>query len=578
MSRREWWGLWLVLALGMIVLSGPVVGIARTLVTFEVADLRSPWWWVRVLCACVFVGVAVRGWVKRWQALHVFLAGLGLVDGVPAVVLNVLPAVARLSADDSSLSVRPVVAFTLGLLQTAAAVGLLLSPAVRAYVRFRRTGLSDLSANASDTAPPIVFLSYRREDSREVVKQMSARLKGVFGADQVFLDLNDISPGSLFPDVLRERLAGANVVLVVIGPKWTTAVNATGRRLDDPTDWVRQEVEAALSGGGKVVPVLVSNAATPNRANLPETIRRLMDHQMATVRPDANFDGDMDALLETLIGQVPTVEFELSIDRPFDPTDADLVMNAQDVNNALVAAVAPRPLRIVGWHGPTYRVRCTAWVGTFEWIKEALKDGRLDSLTGVTWESVALVGGGAEAGHMIPPHQTPAALSDKCKEDSGGHSLVCHEAGIVLKRETRSGTKVIADFDAEGEEAKPFVGEPTTDPAQIRVYITRKWIRQEFVWVTYVHSNYVKPRVHHPTKIITTDRLSLFTLFLNLVYLEMPSGLELRRAEVRHREQVQYVVNEKMIGKGNAAFYCGASNVRFVGGSRRRWWEWWRKG
>jgi hypothetical protein len=54
----------------------------------------------------------------------------------------------------------------------------------------------------------------------------------------------------------------------MIGPQWLTVCEREGarqgqRRLDDPDDFVRIEVESALARGIPVIPVLVDGAKMP---------------------------------------------------------------------------------------------------------------------------------------------------------------------------------------------------------------------------------------------------------------------------------------------------------------------------
>jgi hypothetical protein len=223
-------------------------------------------------------------------------------------------------------------------------------------------------------------------------------------------------------------------------------------------------------------------------------------------------------------------------------------------------------LRLVGWSGNPYRVRCEADGETFEVVRIAFLSGALDRLTGVRWESVAPVDGGTAADRCLPT-QTPLALCEKYKEDTGGMSLVCHLDFIVMYL-IQDWKWPVLRFEQEAEEAERFIGEPTRDLEQVRVYITRKW------GITYVHSNYIKPMFKCPTKIITTAKVSAFTIFTNLVFYHQPGADEIDRALALHRDRVQYFVNERKVPKGAAAFYCGAANVRFVS-SGGRWWSWW---
>jgi formylglycine-generating enzyme required for sulfatase activity len=55
------------------------------------------------------------------------------------------------------------------------------------------------------------------------------------------------------------------------------------RRIDNPEDWVRVEIERALARNIPVIPVLVAGATLPSKTDLPPTLQPLVDHQCATV-------------------------------------------------------------------------------------------------------------------------------------------------------------------------------------------------------------------------------------------------------------------------------------------------------
>jgi hypothetical protein len=94
------------------------------------------------------------------------------------------------------------------------------------------------------------------------------------------------SPGDGGPVfvVLEQRLASCKVMLVLIGPRWLTAIDEEGHlRLDNPEDWVRLEVSSALRRGITVIPVKVGGAELPKKSSLPSDMRSLLDHQATTV-------------------------------------------------------------------------------------------------------------------------------------------------------------------------------------------------------------------------------------------------------------------------------------------------------
>ena len=120
---------------------------------------------------------------------------------------------------------------------------------------------------------PGVFISYRRDDTQGHAGSLARALGQSIGPELVFLDTEDIFGGTDFPSVLRKAVESAHVLLAVIGQRWLTASNAGGeRRLDDPKDFVRQEISLALQQGIRVIPVLVEGAKMPAEEDLPEDL------------------------------------------------------------------------------------------------------------------------------------------------------------------------------------------------------------------------------------------------------------------------------------------------------------------
>jgi hypothetical protein len=152
---------------------------------------------------------------------------------------------------------------------------------------------------------PSIFISYRRDDAAGDAGRLADHLHRRFGAARVFLDIETIQPGSDFVGVLQSSLQQSAVALVVIGPRWASLRDAAGRRrLDDPKDFVRLEVEAALNRGIPVVPVLVQGASLPTVDELPPSLAPLVTRHAAPL-DHADFHSDLERLcdrLEPLIG------------------------------------------------------------------------------------------------------------------------------------------------------------------------------------------------------------------------------------------------------------------------------------
>jgi hypothetical protein len=70
------------------------------------------------------------------------------------------------------------------------------------------------------------------------------------------------------------------VLLALIGDGWLEMTDEEGhRRLDDPEDFARLEISAALERNVRVIPVLVGGAKMPGSRQLPEKLARLARRQ-----------------------------------------------------------------------------------------------------------------------------------------------------------------------------------------------------------------------------------------------------------------------------------------------------------
>jgi formylglycine-generating enzyme required for sulfatase activity len=122
-----------------------------------------------------------------------------------------------------------------------------------------------------------IFISYRRDDSATASWTVWDRLCREFGRDHVFMDVNGIDPGDDFTEVIDRQLEGCQVMLVMIGAKWHSAVDPHGRRrLHNRHDFVRYEVETALRRRIKLVPVLIDNTPPPLEEHLPVELHPLL--------------------------------------------------------------------------------------------------------------------------------------------------------------------------------------------------------------------------------------------------------------------------------------------------------------
>ena len=147
-----------------------------------------------------------------------------------------------------------------------------------------------------------VFISYRREDTDGFAGRIYDRLAIRLGHDNVFFDVDAIPPGRDLVDVLSDRVGKCDALIAVIGKNWFIAADAQNRRrLNDPDDFVRIEIEAALKRDVPVIPVLVDGASMPHAEDLPDGLKKLVRRQAIEIS-HTRFDSDAERLIEALAG------------------------------------------------------------------------------------------------------------------------------------------------------------------------------------------------------------------------------------------------------------------------------------
>lgn len=154
---------------------------------------------------------------------------------------------------------------------------------------------------------PGIFISYRRHDTSGHAGRLFDALSARFGASRVFMDIDGIAPGADFWQRITSVIDGCAVVLVVIGDEWLTCANEGHRRLDDPEDFVRREIAAALQRDVTTVPVLVKDAKIPGEHELPDELRGLC-RRNAVELSDARWRYDVETLLSAIHAKVSAAE------------------------------------------------------------------------------------------------------------------------------------------------------------------------------------------------------------------------------------------------------------------------------
>jgi hypothetical protein len=153
----------------------------------------------------------------------------------------------------------------------------------------------DMASEHDSNRKPRLFINYRSEDTGATASRLYEALTREFQPDQVFLDHQRIEGGANWPSCLQREAALATVMFVLIGDRWLTIQDAeTGeRRLNNPQDWVRQEIETALNTDTEVVPIFVEGASPPTKRVLQTvpSIDRLADlHGLPLRRMDWKAD------------------------------------------------------------------------------------------------------------------------------------------------------------------------------------------------------------------------------------------------------------------------------------------------
>jgi hypothetical protein len=145
-----------------------------------------------------------------------------------------------------------------------------------------------------------LFISYRRSDTQMVAGRLRESLARRLGERAIFRDKNSLAAGEDWTKAIDDALSGDVVLLALIGPSWATITDSSGRRrLDDPGDWNRVELERAFERRRRVIPLLVDDAKMPAEAELPDGLKGLA-RSMALKLRDDDWDSDVERLVQAL--------------------------------------------------------------------------------------------------------------------------------------------------------------------------------------------------------------------------------------------------------------------------------------
>ena len=183
---------------------------------------------------------------------------------------------------------------------------------------------------------PRVFVSYRRKDTRHAAGRLDDLLSQDF---DLFMDVEDIAPGTDFTQALLRAVDASQVMLALIGPDWATELDESGQpRINDPQDWVAHEIAVGLSRNIVVIPVLVDEARMPDREDLPPHLADLANRHAFRLHHES-FADDADRLRRAIHRVVDGTPEDEATGPPDTP-----VQSAAPLTWVLPEAPAGRPV------------------------------------------------------------------------------------------------------------------------------------------------------------------------------------------------------------------------------------------
>jgi hypothetical protein len=201
----------------------------------------------------------------------------------------------------------------------------------------RRTGRGIATRNVR------VFISYRRGDTSGHAGRLYDALTAEFGEQHVFLDVDKIEPGLDFVEEVKRAVGGCDVLLALMGADWTTMTNPEGgRRLNDPHDFVRLEIEGALERGVRVIPVLVEGARMPAASELPDSMTPLATREALEITDDRwKYDvGRLMGVLHQMQGTSPAAESDVRPEKARSRRRRDVILGASVAVVAILVLLA----------------------------------------------------------------------------------------------------------------------------------------------------------------------------------------------------------------------------------------------
>jgi TIR domain len=147
----------------------------------------------------------------------------------------------------------------------------------------------------------LVFISYRRCDDAYAAALLDLTLSSWLGAENVFRASRSIPPGVDFEVTIKDAVRRANVMLVVIGPRW----EENFRKRD--TDHLLNEITMAAWHGVPLVPILLNGVKPLATMRLPAELDGFDRRQYLTF-DYRTFESDASHIAQALEGVIPELE------------------------------------------------------------------------------------------------------------------------------------------------------------------------------------------------------------------------------------------------------------------------------
>ncbi|MBX2835542.1 MAG: toll/interleukin-1 receptor domain-containing protein [Gammaproteobacteria bacterium] len=151
----------------------------------------------------------------------------------------------------------------------------------------------------------MIFISYRKNDEPGYVGRLADGLRQRFGTQHVFQDLDDIVAGENWQPQIESTLKQSHIVLAIIGTGWEKELLRRINAANLEPDIHQHELVIARKLKIPIIPVLLRNAALPDRDKLGELDWLLDGHAFRLHDGQNQWQLDLDKLasqIETATG------------------------------------------------------------------------------------------------------------------------------------------------------------------------------------------------------------------------------------------------------------------------------------